>query len=540
MKHLKNLFLLLLLSFFITLTACKEEDQQKIDDTLKNLGWFGDENNATIPNDINLGTGTVPASVNLLPKFPPIGNQGQYGTCVAWSTGYNFRTYLNAMKNNLSTSALNSTSNQFSPIDLFWSVPSSLKGADCNGTSFEAALDILVSRGVTTLATAPYTGLGDCSSQPPSSWTLDAGNYKISNYRDINIDKNVIKGYLADNRPVIIGARLGNNFMGWNSSSVLTTDGTTYNGQHANHAMILAGYDNNQGPHGAFRVVNSWGTTWGDQGYIWVDCDFFCSTFCFAAFVGADDNNNILPDTTVTGYDLVGWEMVDRDNANSGDPLDRQCLYNVNNIGSDEILASKKWSILYLYYNAYDANDYGILIYDYYTNEYGSLGDDGDLSTVETDSSKFLGSAGNWYNYLNIPGGSSVFEIWAQNQNPPATGTRFQYSYSMPSSVNGDYYLVLIADAFDVIPETDETNNYVYYCQSNGDPLHIDNGIIQGGYKSLMTNMSTVKNTSHPNTYSTKEITKLLMHEKQTGGLQKKVLNFKSQQKNNIKTFSNK
>ncbi len=537
MKHLQKISLLVLFSFFIAFSACKKENQEEVNNLLQGLGWFGSEDTTHIPNSLNLGNGTNPASMNLLGKFPPIGNQESYGTCVAWAVGYNFRTYLNAIKKNLTSSQINSTSNQFSPKDLFWAIPSSLKGTDCNGTNFEAALDILVSRGITTLSTAPYTSLGDCSSQPPSSWTSDASNYKISNYRDISIDVNTIKSYIAQNRPVIFGARLGNNFMGWNNDGVLSSDGTTYNGQHANHAMILGGYDDSKGANGAFRIVNSWGTTWGDNGYIWIDYNFFCNTFCFAAFVGADDNN-IIPDTNnvTTGWDLVGWELEDIQNSNyPNDPLRRACLYNVFNMGADVLPASKDWNIVYLYYNAYDANDYGILIYDYYSNDYGVLGEDGDLtSAIEPDPEKRPGICGNWYNYLNIPGGSSVFDVWNSYQTPPGTGTRFSYAYTMPTSINGSYYLVLIADGFDAVTETDETNNYVYYSQTNGDPLEIVNGVIQGGYKSKMNSLKSVVNSTHPNAYSTKEITQFLIHEKNTGKLQQKLLKFKKE--NNIKT----
>ncbi len=33
------------------------------------------------------------------------------------------------------------------------------------------------------------------------------------------------------------------------------------------HAMVIVGYDDKQG---AFKLLNSWGEVWGDQGYGWV------------------------------------------------------------------------------------------------------------------------------------------------------------------------------------------------------------------------------------------------------------------------------
>ena len=39
--------------------------------------------------------------------------------------------------------------------------------------------------------------------------------------------------------------------------------------KHGYHAMVVIGYDDNY-EGGAFRLLNSWGTAWGDGGYIWV------------------------------------------------------------------------------------------------------------------------------------------------------------------------------------------------------------------------------------------------------------------------------
>src|SRR3954468_13918961 len=106
------------------------------------LGWNGQEDLGTVPTTVNfgIGEGNLPTSVDLTAKFPPIGDQGQFGTCVAWAVAYNLKTALDGMDRGLSSSQLANASNQFSPRDLFTAIPDNEKGGDCNGTNFSSAL----------------------------------------------------------------------------------------------------------------------------------------------------------------------------------------------------------------------------------------------------------------------------------------------------------------------------------------------------------------------------------------------------------------
>ncbi|MBQ5404078.1 MAG: C1 family peptidase, partial [Bacteroidales bacterium] len=271
------------------------------------FGWFGqDEDTEKIEDDINLVASSdrltsLPSKVDLTNYLPPIGNQGQYGTCVGWAVAYNCRTFLYAKSKGLTRSSLGNTSNQFSPKDLFWSINDNYKGQNCNGTNFEYAFDVMIKRGIARLSTVPYTNLGSCSYNPNGTGgSSEAAKYKIKNYREIQVDKNTIKKYLSEGRLVVFGARLGDEFMNANTSDVLYSQSYGYTGQHAYHAMVCSGYDDTKGSNGAFRVVNSWGTNWGDDGYIWVDQNFFVNgDFAYCAFVAYDLDENTPSDPEI-------------------------------------------------------------------------------------------------------------------------------------------------------------------------------------------------------------------------------------------------
>jgi len=436
-----------------------------LDEIISKTGWLADnENLDSIPREIVIDddSTSLPKTKSLESKFPPIGDQGQYGTCVAWATGYNLKTSLNAIDKNWSESDLRNTANQTSPKDLWFILKSSDRGANCGGTNFEPALEALISKGAASLKSVPYSNMGKCDGTSSG----DASN-KLSKYRMIGYNNSLaggsakdgmvlgnFKGYLAKGRPILFGAKLGDRFMRWSDASVISSD--TYNNpgmQHAYHAMILVGYDDNKN---AFRIRNSWGTEWGDKGSIWVDYNFFLERFCFSAFVAENPSSKSASAKQLSSvYDLsVAYAKDFVPNGNS--PRERVFSYDIQNSGTEPIPANKKWTLLYMYYNAFNANDNGII--------------------YEGDS-------------------------------------KLKIDYTMPE-ITGKYYLVVYADAYNAIEESDEDNNFYFIAADKGNPLEFINGIMQNEPATAASAKSVQELGGKPNAYTPAEIRSLVLQNK--------------------------
>lgn len=541
----KKHVLTLLLSAIFVLASCSKDDGP-IDDpgdnepqTERATGWNqSKEDKSKFPRQISFkfsksgSSGNLPSKMDLTDKLPPVGDQGQYGTCVTWSVGYGLRSYLNAVSNNLTLQQLADKRNQFSPADLWMAM--SEKGDACGGSNFEPAFNVLVNRGIATLQTAPYSNL-QCDNPPPQSWTNDATKYKILNYRmideaDITVEN--LKSHLAQGQVISFGARLGDNFMAWNGSGVLSSE--TYlqpNMQHAYHAIILAGYDDSKGSNGAFLVYNSWGTGWGDSGYIWIDYNFFIQNFVFCAFVATPDNNvnpnndnEIDPGNLTSGADLAAYHAYDISyTMQSG--YNRQVYFNIYNIGITPITSSNRWSVVYMYYNAFNANDYGILAHLYFTNEVSR----GQIVPMQQN---YVAYAVN----KDVPSGKNI--------SASVFDQPYEYlymTYYLPP-ITGYYYMVVLADPFNCVPEANKQNNFFFIADASGYPYYIQNGIPfassarslpDGEPSNLGTRSMEQEKPLHSpvteqnrNAYTPDEIQRMIMQHKQSGKLEKEIREF--------------
>ncbi|MDX2303939.1 MAG: C1 family peptidase [Microscillaceae bacterium] len=225
----------------------------------------------------------LPTSVSLRPYAPIPQNQGSYGTCVGWSTAYAARTILMAYHQNWTNSTL-ITENAFSPYFIYEQAKS-VNDVYCQeGTSLFNALEIIKEVGVVKVS--------DFGSQCGQTITpileAKAQKFKIKEYRRLfetgSSGKTLlVKKSLAENRPVIIGMQCC-------TKSFLNAKGKDFwsilPGENANpeggHALTVVGYDDNK-YGGAFELMNSWGTAWGNEGFIYLSYDDF-EKYCFEAY----------------------------------------------------------------------------------------------------------------------------------------------------------------------------------------------------------------------------------------------------------------
>lgn len=207
------------------------------------------------------------ATLASLKQFvPKIADQGGYGTCVGWSSAYYGRTILEA-RLTANTDSISITENTFSPA--FTYLNANIENDyNCQGGAFIAkALKGMVEKGV------PYYRDFDvmCETIIPDNILAQAQEHKIKDFTrlfdaDESDEEKVdgVKRSLLNGNPVIIGFKVENSF--FSAKNVYEPDNL---GTDGGHAMCVVGYDDDK-YGGSFEVVNSWGPSWGNKGYMWI------------------------------------------------------------------------------------------------------------------------------------------------------------------------------------------------------------------------------------------------------------------------------
>jgi hypothetical protein len=212
--------------------------------------------------------GIIPTSVDHSANIPPVGNQGSVGSCVGWAAGYYYKTYQEYEDYGWSVFDQNHI---FSPSFVY----NHINGGADYGAFFEDAFKLLVENGCATYKDFPYTT--NLSKWPTESMYFDALKYRSNEFFYINASNlsgiQQLKQHIADGHVAVLGIDVYPNFDNISAFNYNYASADKSGSSRGGHAVTIVGYDDNHISHdglGAFRVVNSWGTGWGQSGYFWM------------------------------------------------------------------------------------------------------------------------------------------------------------------------------------------------------------------------------------------------------------------------------
>jgi len=250
-------------------------------------------------------------------KFaPPVGDQKAAGTCNAFATGYLITTLMNKLANRTELTEKSLPENIISARYLFTSIPDAQYPdrkykEQCHGSTFDDIIQANKAKGTPSEKDAPYGTLGglqwrlqkqfneplnatclEAEIKKNPQWSKGLDRFQVTGHRTINVtDIESIKKELLLQNAVSFGTTLpygfyeaGNNPAKYPILTQAVVDSLRAEGEakgytkqsiHAGgHAMLIVGFDDTKK---AFKVQNSWGTRWGDKGYIWVSYEMWPS-----------------------------------------------------------------------------------------------------------------------------------------------------------------------------------------------------------------------------------------------------------------------
>lgn len=207
----------------------------------------------------------VPALVDMRPLCPAVYDQGPFGSCTSQAACGAFEFDL--LKQKLT---------DFMPSRMFEYYNTRLLDGDVHqdgGGTLRSANKALAQKGVCTEQLWPYTQAHLLHKPPKSDYKAALPN-RITQYAAVSQDLSSMKATLAGGLPFQIGFTVYDSFESdaVASTGIVPMPDLTRESVLGGHAVLAVGYDD---ATQRFIVRNSWGSSWGMQGYFTVPYAYF-------------------------------------------------------------------------------------------------------------------------------------------------------------------------------------------------------------------------------------------------------------------------
>jgi C1A family cysteine protease len=227
--------------------------------SVKRFGWIRD-----LPDQRDhlyaapvVALAALPKSVDLRGQCPPIYDQGNLGSCTG--NGIAAALQFDRMKQHMKP--------EFNPSRLFIyyneRVIEHTVDSD-SGAMIRDGIKSVAKQGDCSEHSWPYD-IARFAEKPPQKCYKEALKYKVVQYQRLIQNVNQMKGCLASGYPIVFGFTVYESFESQQVASTGSVPMPAHGEQlMGGHCVVAVGYDD---AHQRFIVRNSWGTSWGMQGY---------------------------------------------------------------------------------------------------------------------------------------------------------------------------------------------------------------------------------------------------------------------------------
>lgn len=204
-----------------------------------------------------------------IPEYTPISFQGSLGSCVA-------NAACDALEILLGLENPNNVI-QLSRLLAYWNARSYTQDTDKDdGSYIRNCVDSFQRLGVAPESIWPYDVRMVFAQPPIRAYQLSLDN-KIDAYYRINGERSSsIEEAVRANHPVIFASDVTKEYTQYNGHGVVWETPKTWVGAHA---QIITGIRYVEGLR-QFRVRNSWGVSWGEEGHSWYSESYIESARC--------------------------------------------------------------------------------------------------------------------------------------------------------------------------------------------------------------------------------------------------------------------
>jgi len=176
----------------------------------------------------------------------PVKNQGQCGSCWAFSTVGGLEGAWQIASGNL----VSLSEQQFVDCDK--------ADSGCNGGLMDHGFNFAKGTAIATEDSYPYTATGGSCQ---SSFTTGIPQGGVTGYTDVSNSASALQSALNGN-PVSVAIQADQSVFQQYTGGVITSGC----GSNLDHGVLAVGYDGN-----TIKVKNSWGSSWGVNGYVSID-----------------------------------------------------------------------------------------------------------------------------------------------------------------------------------------------------------------------------------------------------------------------------